>query len=103
MWDKEPPEGVDWPQESGGRATLERIFARCRENREHRSEMKHLDENLWTHKRYPSSDSHLGLVDAVLYELLTPEWRRQRTGMIQAMDRMCEVIATQREKSDVEE
>jgi hypothetical protein len=100
VWEEERlPERVDWPQESGGRVTLQLIFDRCREIREHGFELKHLQPNRWNRKGYPSSDSCLGLTDAVLHELLAPEQRRQRTGVILAIDRMCEVIARQREKS----
>jgi hypothetical protein len=35
-------------------------------------------------------------VDAILYELLTPERNRQYGEMMKAMDRVCELIAANR-------
>jgi hypothetical protein len=38
----------------------------------------------------------IGSVDAILYELLTPERNRQYGEMMKAMDRVCDLIAANR-------
>lgn len=73
---------VEWPQESGGQAILQKIFARCRAMRE-----PGLDP--WS--QYV--DTRHGKVDPVLRDLLTPEQKRQQNEMVRAMDRVCDLIA----------
>jgi hypothetical protein len=41
---------------------------------------------------YPSSDRYISCADAVLYERLAPERRRQHDEIIKAIDRVCEII-----------
>lgn len=73
----------DWPEESGGRDTLEKLAARCRTM----NDPAFNRERMWI--------DH-GPVDPVLYELLVPEQRRQRGEIIKAVDRVCKVIGGQR-------
>jgi len=99
LWDEDGrPDLVDWPLESGGLAALERILDRCREML--RSSFKREETRItqWPLENYPHSGHHAGLVDPVLDELLAPERRRQRVLIIQAIDRVCEVIEDQRSR-----
>ena len=88
---------MDWPEESGGQRTVEKIQARCRQVRDRplcdgmtRREAVQL-ENL---RKHP--DLERVIVDPVLYELLEPERRRQQTEMLQAIDRVCELVESRR-------
>ena len=74
----------DWPEESGGRVTLEKINARCREMEDPTN---------------PDAQLHartIGYTDPLLDELVVPERRRQQRGIVQAIDRVCEVIRVAR-------
>jgi hypothetical protein len=98
VWEENRWRGpVDWPQESGGRATLEKILDRCRELRAPGVEVQSKQRSKWPYRRYPSPDIHIDLADEVLLELLAPEQQRQRTEMIRAIDRVCEIIVRHRE------
>lgn len=74
----------DWPQESGGRAALEQIIRRCQTMKERTS----LSER--------TVRLECGRVDEVLYELLAPERQRQKTEIVKAVDRVCELTKQQR-------
>lgn len=91
-WIQRPRGEVEWPQESGGQAVVEKIFARWREMEEptFEPEKNRIDESLVL------SNPHLFFVDRVLHELLTPERRRQYREIVKAIDRVCEVIDGQR-------
>lgn len=98
VWEENRWRGpVDWPQESGGRATLEKIFDRCRELREPGVESKPVPRSNRPRKHYPSADGHIEMADEVLYDLLAPEWQRQRREVLRATDRVCEIILRHRE------
>jgi hypothetical protein len=84
------PQEIDWPQESGGQLTLEKILARSEKVvREGPSAMELLRINL-------PATGRLRSVDAILYELLSPERNRQYGEMMKAMDRVSELIAANR-------
>jgi len=92
-WDQRiPAERMEWPLESGGRATLENVFDRCRKMREptFKKERIKIDEHFF--ESHPEAAENLESADSVLYELVEPERRRQRTEMIESIDRVCEVI-----------
>jgi hypothetical protein len=97
LWDMGPrttPDQVAWPEESGGKRTVEKIFERCRQFRDpnfERMTIKNLSiEDLF--KTHPDLAQHTVFVDPVLCELVEPERRRQRTEMLKAIDRVCEVV-----------
>jgi len=83
------PQGIDWPQESGGQLTLEKILARSEKVLLDPRAMELLRINL-------PATGRLRSVDAILYELLTPERNRQYGEMMKAMDRVCGLIAVNR-------
>jgi hypothetical protein len=85
-WSKDPEE-IDWPEESGGRLALEKILSRSEKVLLDPRAMEPLRINLLPATR------GLGTVDAILYELLTPERNRQYGEMMRAIDKACEVIA----------
>jgi hypothetical protein len=87
-WPKEPPE-IDWPEESGGRLALEKILSRSEKVLLDPRAMELLRINL-------PAIGRLSSVDAILYDLLTPERTRQYGEMMKAMDRVCELIAVNR-------
>jgi hypothetical protein len=87
-WPKDPQE-IDWPEESGGRRALEKILSRSEMVLRGPPEMQTLLINLL-------ETGGLNTVDAVLYELLTPERTRQYGEMMKAMDRVCELVADNR-------
>ena len=66
-----------WPDESGGRDTLRKIIARCRELQD-------------------PALRHLRFADSVLDDLIRPERERQRTEIIKAIDRVCDIIEQKR-------
>jgi hypothetical protein len=85
------PDQIDWPAESGGPAALNRIVDRCRQlQADVQLDVTGIER--WPLEKYPHSSHHLPFVDPVLYELLGPERRRLRGQIIQAIDRVCEVI-----------
>jgi hypothetical protein len=65
------PQEIDWPEKSGGRLALEKIFSRSETVLRGPPEMETLVINL------PGTGG-LNTVDAVLYELLSPERNRHR-------------------------
>jgi hypothetical protein len=79
---------IDWPEESGGQHTIDKIFLRCDVIR--RTNPK------WTHVELKAAPGRIFLVDPELYEILTPERLRQCGEMIKAMDRVCAVIGNAR-------
>jgi hypothetical protein len=87
-WPKDPQE-IDWPQESGGQLTLEKILSRSEKVLLDPRAMELLRINL-------PATGRLSSVDAILYELLTPERNRLYGEMMKAMDRVCELIAANR-------
>jgi hypothetical protein len=99
VWEEDRrPDRMDWPKESGGRDTLELIVSRCRYLREPGAECEYVQCEWRPYKGYPSSESHRGLADRVLYELLAPERRRQHREMLAAIDRVCAIIESQRNR-----
>jgi hypothetical protein len=77
-----------WPEESGGRLSLNEIVARCREMQGPAN---------------PQSQHYtrgVGYVDSRLDELLEPERRRQKTEIVWSIDRVCELIRAERDQSD---
>jgi hypothetical protein len=78
---------IDWPEESGGRHTIDKIILRC-------DVMRRTNPN-WTHVEL-NTPRNIFFVDAGLYEILTPERLRQSGEMIKAMDRVCAVIGNAR-------
>jgi hypothetical protein len=99
VWDDDRgPDRIDWPQDSGGQGTLEKIFNRCREIRESAARREYTESDRRPPKGYPSSDGHVWLADKILYELLAPERQRQRTEMMRAIDRVCEIIENQKRR-----
>lgn len=99
VWDEDRrPARIDWPEESGGSATLDRIFERCREIRKSGYDWGQMRKR-WPPKPYPSADGHAPLVDQVLEELLAPERKRQLTEIASAIERVCRVIESGRSRS----
>jgi hypothetical protein len=90
-WDRLRP--GDWPPESGGQATLMKIFARSREMRQpgFRRDIR-MDE----HWRNSNPGLAGFLVDSVLYDLIFPEQRRQQKQASEAINRVCGVIEANR-------
>jgi hypothetical protein len=80
----------DWPSESGGAATMEKIRQRCRALSEGLSRR----ECLSVQDFRPSQDANLFFVDNPLYQLLEPERQRQQTGMVAAMERVVKLTMT---------
>ena len=81
------PQEIEWPEESGGRLALEKILSR--------SEKVLLDPRAMELLRINLLPATRGLrtVDAILYELHSPERTRQYGEMMRAIDKVCEVIA----------
>ena len=82
---------IDWPEESGGQHTLDKIFLRC--------DVMRQTHPKWTHVEL-KTPRNIVFVDPELYELLTPERLRQSSEMIKAMDRVCAVIENGRTNLD---
>jgi hypothetical protein len=90
LWLRYVPEDyrqIDWPEESGGHPTLEKIISRSEKVLRDPRAMELLRINL------PVS-RELGIVDAVLYELLSPERNRQYGEMMKAINRVCDLISS---------
>jgi hypothetical protein len=85
-WPKEPQE-IDWPEESGGRLALEKILSRSEKVLLDPRAMELLRINL-------PAIGRLSSVDAILYELLSPERTRQYGEMMKAIDRVCDLISS---------
>jgi hypothetical protein len=79
---------IDWPEESGGRHTINKIILRC-------DVMRRTNPD-WTHVELKAAPGRIFSVDPELYEILTPERLRQSGEMIKAMDRVCAVIGNAR-------
>src|SRR5437667_8565075 len=79
---------TNWPQESGGRTTLGKIAARCREMQD------------WA---YPKSgrytQSGIYIEDQLLENLVAPERQRQKREIVRSIDRVCEQIRSIDRKS----
>lgn len=82
-----------WPDESGGQAALDRIFARCREMRPVPSPKDAVDIDPEYARRCPKAAEDMVYVDPVLHELFLPERERQYREMVQAIDRVCALVA----------
>jgi hypothetical protein len=88
-WPKDAQE-INWPEDSGGQLTLEKILARSEKVvLEGPPAMELLRINLPVTRGF-------GTVDAILYEHLSPERNRQYGEMMKAMDRVSELIAVNR-------
>ena len=115
-FDSKYSDRVRWPEESGGQATLDEIFARCRVMRE-----PSFGRERWIEKTTVLTtdgpieiDGHKNLreldeearqiygnpVDSVLHELLIPERKRQYGEMVRAMDRVCDIVEGRAQLSD---
>ena len=88
LWELANREDLEWPVSSGGPEVLAAIVARCRELVADRSARRTATFDSVDASR----DPNLGMVDAVLHGLLTPERERQRSGLIAAMQRCIEII-----------
>ena len=77
---------VEWPQESGGKTTLDKIVSRSQKLFERPSEIVTLNIDL------PAARKR-AVADTVLYELLNPERTRQYGEMMKAINRVCDLIA----------
>lgn len=86
----------DWPEESGGKCTRQKILERCCRvsGFEKTPYEKQFNDNLF--ETHPDLAKHTVWVDPVLYELAEPERRRQRTEMRKAIDRVCEIVGSRR-------
>jgi hypothetical protein len=97
-WDRRGRESpLNWPEESGGRAALEKIFARCETMRQpgfKRQPFK-LDEELFKQDRVLAV--YLAGNDLVLQELFTPERKRQHEETIKAINRVCDFVSRKAE------
>jgi hypothetical protein len=71
-------DGIEWPRESGGQATLKEIWNRCRQVR---------------------LSGKPGFSDPVLRRLFQPERERQSAEIIRAIDRVCRIIEAAKEGS----
>jgi len=96
-WSEDRQRGhMSWPEESGGRDTLEAIFSRCRYLRQPGAKREYMPRRLNMDKEFPSNDLYWDFQDPVLFELLAPERRRQQKAMLAAIDRVCSLIESQR-------
>ena len=78
-----------WPNESGGRATMEGMRSRCAELRRDRS----LREKAPTHGHHTHHDMHVSQVDYRFYQLVQPERDRQLAGISAAIQRVISLLA----------
>jgi hypothetical protein len=103
VWDEERrPSQPLWPQSSGGLDTLARIFERHRESQQPGFRPAWPPEptaGVDGRKPYPSVADHEWYVDRVLHDLLLPERNRQQREMIEAINRVCEVIQGSRNQT----
>jgi hypothetical protein len=79
---------IDWPEESGGRHTIDKIILRC--------DVMRQTNPKWTRVELKTAPRNILFVDPGLYEILTSERLRQSGEMIKAMDRVCAVIGNAR-------
>lgn len=99
-WDRCGREGpLNWPEESGGKAALEKIFTHCEMMRQpgFKRQPFQLDEELF--KQDPILAMHLAGNDLVLRELFTPERKRQHEEIIKAINRVCDLVSRKAEPS----
>ena len=102
-WDQPVAEAlrtINWPAESGGQMTLQRIFERvaemrtpeCMEERHERVEnwLRRQEANPTSKQTVHAFDSPF--VDPVLRELVEPERLRQTTEMLEAINRVCMLV-----------
>ena len=76
---------TNWPEESGGRTTLEKIAARCREM-----------EDPATPKSGRYTETGAYIEDQLLDHLVAPERERQKREIVRSIDRVCELIRVAR-------
>lgn len=88
-----------WPEGSGGLDALNRIFERYVESRQPGFRRAELTSGLPTRKPYPSAADHEWISDAVMHELLLPERQRQQREMIEAMNRVCDLVQRSRTRT----
>ena len=72
---------TEWPEESGGRTTLEKIAARCREMQDPANP-----------KSGRFTEGGVFIEDQLLDSLVAPERQRQKRKIIRSIDRVCELI-----------
>jgi len=72
---------TEWPEESGGRTTLEKIAARCREMQDPANP-----------KSGRFTEGGVYIEDQLLDSLVAPERQRQKRKIIRSIDRVCELI-----------
>ncbi len=72
---------TNWPEESGGRTTLEKIAARCREM-----------QDAANPKSERFTQSGVYIEDQLLDNLVAPERQRQKREIVRSIDRVCELI-----------
>lgn len=83
---------LEWPEESGGLETVERLVARSRAMKEPGFEYERLYDDPSLPESRPCARKWLSSgVDPVLYELLAAERQRQQMAMIEAIERMCSI------------
>ena len=82
--------GQPWPAESGGAAALAAILARCNFIGSDISRIEWPDFKNEAHRKYLPSIA--GGIDIPLFEATEPERRRQRNGMMAAMQRMVALV-----------
>ena len=85
--------GHPWPAESGGAAALMAIRARCNVICSDKSRVEFADSNNTAHRKYLRSTA--GLIDVPLFEVTESERRRQRQGMVTAMQRMVALVSSE--------
>ena len=72
---------TEWPEESGGRTTLEKIAARCREMQDPANP-----------KSERFTEGGVYIEDQLLDSLVAPERQRQKREIIRSINRVCELI-----------
>ena len=73
---------TNWPEESGGRTTLEKIAARCREMQDPANPKS---------VRFTQNGVYI-IEDQLLEDLVAPERQRQKREIVRSIDRVCELI-----------
>ena len=95
---------LDWPVESGGKVTLEKIFERSRMIEVGSLELSRqllltrtTDSDIFRDDHCTPDMPELSPgVDSVLHRLLLPERKRQYREMVRAMDRVCSIVEAHR-------
>lgn len=85
-----------WPEESGGQATLEKIFDRCREMEQPGFKRAKVQIDEAFSASHPELANNLLFADAILHQLFEPERKRQWKEMAVAIDRVCELVSNRR-------